>query len=107
MEDEMFKAPAKLVMIDEDGNENEICGTINEVKVNPELIERDDMLFDDRMTNVKNYNFEYTISPKKLTKKRFIKQLMAMGMARNGAKDIAEYVHKKYGNYNSMFLMML
>ena len=110
MGDEMFKAPAKLVMIDEDGNENEICGTINEVKVNPNLIERierDDVLFDDRMTSVKNYNFEYTISPKKLTRKRFIKQLMARGIARNGAKDIAEYVRKKYGQYSPMFLMMM
>ena len=107
MEEDMIIRPARLVMIDEDGNENEICETINEVKVEPELIERDDTLFDDRMTNIKNYNFEYTVSPKKLTKKKFIKQLMAMGMARNGAKDIAEYVRRKYGQYSTMFLMML
>ena len=38
MGDEKFKAPEKMVMIDEDGNEFEICGTINEVKVYPNLI---------------------------------------------------------------------
>ena len=107
MEDEMFKAPAKLVMIDEDGNENEICGTINEIKVEPEIIEEDDTLMDSKNVKVKNYNYEFTIEPEKLTRKRFIKQLMTRGIARNGAKDIAEYVRKKYGNYNSMFLMML
>lgn len=107
MGDEMFKAPAKLVMIDEDGNENEICGTINEVKVNPNLIERDDVLFDDRVTSVKNYSSECSFEIKSITRKRFIKLLMAQGIARNGAKDIAEYVRKKYGQYSQMFLMML
>ena len=107
MESEMSGMFGKLVMVDKDGNAKELSGVINSVTVEPETIERDDTLFDDRMTSVKNYNFEYTISPKKLTRKRFIKQLMARGIARNGAKDIAEYVCKKYGNYNSMFLMML
>lgn len=107
MGDDMIIRPAKLVMIDENGNENEICGTINEIKVEPEIIERDDTLFDNKVTNVKNYNFECTMSPKQLTKKKFIKLLMAQGIARNGAKDIAGYIHKKYGQYSSMFLMMI
>lgn len=107
MGDEIFKAPAKLVMIDEDGNENEICGTINEIKVEPEIIEEDDTLMDSKKVEVKNYSYEFNIKPEKLTRKRFIKQLMARGIARNGAKDIAEYVRKKYGQYNPLFLMML
>ena len=97
----------KLVMIDENGNQRELNGVINSVTVEPELIEEDDTLFDDRMTNLTNYSGECSFEIKSITRKRFIKQLMARGIARNGAKDIAEYVCKKYGNYNSMFLMML
>ena len=107
MGDDMIIRPAKLVMIDKDGNESEICGTINEVKVKPEIIERDDTLFDDRATSVKNYSSEYSFEIKSITRKRFIKMLMAQGIARNGAKDIAEYVHRKYGQYSPMFLMMM
>ena len=97
----------KLVMIDENGNQRELNGVINSVTVEPELIEEDDTLFDDRVTNLTNYSGECSFEIKSITRKKFIKQLMAQGIARNGAKDIAEYVCKKYGNYNSMFLMML
>ena len=64
-------------------------------------------MFDDRVTSVKNYNTECTLEIKSITRKRFIKLLMAQGIARNGAKDIAEYVRKKYGQYSPMFLMMM
>lgn len=107
MGDDKIIRPARLVMIDKDGNESEICGTINEIKVKPEIIERDDTLFDDRVTSVKNYSNECSFEIKSITRKRFIKLLMAQGIARNGAKDIAEYVRKKYGYYNPMFLMIL
>lgn len=107
MGDDKIIRPARLVMIDKDGNKSEICGTINEIKVEPEIIERDDTLFDDRVTSVNNYSSECSFEIKSITRKRFIKLLMAQGIARNGAKDIAEYVRKKYGQYNPMFLMML
>ena len=107
MGDDKIIKPARLVMIDKDGNESEIYGTINEIKVEPETVERDDTLFDDRVTSVKNYSSECSFEIKSITRKRFIKLLMAQGIARNGAKDIAEYVRKKYGQYNPMFLMML
>ena len=97
----------KLILVDKDGNEQELNGVINSVTVEPETIERDDTLFDDRMTSVTNYGGECTIEIKSITRKKFIKLLMARGIARNGAKDIAEYVRKKYGQYNPMFLMML
>ena len=97
----------KLVMIDENGNQRELNGVINSVTVEPELIEEDDTLFDGRMTNATNYSGECSLTIKSITRKKFIKQLMAQGIARNGAKDIAEYVRKKYGQYNPMFLMML
>lgn len=107
MESEMSGMFGKLVMIDKDGNEKELSGVINSVTVEPETIERDDTLFNDKMTNVANYGGECTIEIRSITKKRFIKQLMAQGIARNGAKDIAEYVRKKYGQYSPMFLMMM
>ena len=107
MESEMSGMFGKLVMVDKDGNEKELSGVINSVTVEPETVERDDTLFDDRMTSVKSYSSECSFEIKSITRKRFIKQLMARGIARNGAKDIAEYVCKKYGNYNSMFLMMI
>ena len=97
----------KLILVDKDGNEQELNGVINSVTVEPETIERDDTLFDDRMTSVANYGGECTFEIKSITRKKFIKLLMARGIARNGAKDIAEYVRKKYGQYNPMFLMML
>ena len=97
----------KLVMIDENGNQRELNGVINSVTVEPEFIEGDDTLFDERITNATNYSGECSFEIKSMTRKKFIKQLMAQGIARNGAKDIAEYVRKKYGQYNPMFLMML
>lgn len=97
----------KLVMIDENGNQRELNGVINSVTVEPELIERDDTLFDEKITNATNYSGECSFEIKSMTRKKFIKKLMAQGIARNGAKDIAEYVRKKYGQYNPMFLMML
>lgn len=107
MGDDMIIRPVSLVMIDKDGNENEICGTINEIKVEPEIIERDDTLFNDKMTSVTSYSTECNFEIKSITRKRFVKLLMAQGIARNGAKDIAEYVRKKYGQYSPMFLMMM
>ena len=107
MENEILGTIGKLVMIDKDGNESEICGTVSKVTVEPETVERDDTLFDDRVTSVKNYSSECSFKIKGMTRKKFIKQLMARGIARNGAKDIADYVHKKYGQYNPMFLLTI
>lgn len=98
MESEMSGMFGKLVMVDKDGNEKELSGVINSVTVEPETIERDDTLFNDKMANVANYGGECTIEIKSITRKRFIKQLMAQGIARNGAKDIAEYVRKNMVN---------
>ena len=107
MGDDKIIRPARLVMIDKDGNESEICGTVSKVTVEPETVERDNTLFNDKITSATGYSSECTLEIKSITRKKFIKLLMAQGIARNGAKDIAEYVCKKYGNYNSMFLMML
>ena len=107
MDEDMVIRPARLVMIDEAGNEHELSGEIKEVTVEPEIIERDDILFDDRVTSVKNYSSECSFEIKSITRKRFIKLLMAQGIARNGAKDIAGYIHKKYGQYSPIHLMFM
>ena len=104
MGDEILKTPTKLVMIDKNGNENEICGTIDEIKIEQDSLEKEDF---NRIVEIKNFSFEFKIKPEKLTKKRFIKLLMSQGIARNGAKDIAEYVKKRYGQYSPIFLMMV
>lgn len=107
MGDDKIIRPARLVMIDKDGNESEICGTVSEVTVEPETVERDNTLFNDKITSATGYSSECTLEIKSITRKKFIKLLMAQGIARNGAKDIAEYVRKKYGQYSPMFLMMM
>lgn len=107
MGDDKIIRPARLVMIDKDGNESEICGTVSKVTVEPETVERDNILFNDKITSATGYSFECTLEIKSITRKKFIKLLMARGIARNGAKDIAEYVRKKYGQYSPMFLMMM
>lgn len=107
MGDDKIIRPARLVMIDKDGNKSEICGTVDKVTVEPEIIERDNTLFNDKITSATGYSSECTLEIKSITRKRFIKLLMAQGIARNGAKDIAEYVRKKYGQYSPMFLMMM
>ena len=107
MGDDKIIRLARLVMIDKDGNKSEICGTVDKVTVEPEIIERDNTLFNDKITSATGYSSECTLEIKSITRKRFIKLLMAQGIARNGAKDIAEYVRKKYGQYSPMFLMMM
>lgn len=107
MGDDKIIRPVRLVMIDKDGNKSEICGTVDKVTVEPEIIERDNTLFNDKITSATGYSSECTLEIKSITRKKFIKLLMAQGIARNGAKDIAEYVRKKYGQYRQMFLMML
>ena len=107
MGDDKIIRPVRLVMIDKDGNKSEICGTVDKVTVEPEIIERDNTLFNDKITSATGYSSECTLEIKSITRKKFIKLLMAQGIARNGAKDIAEYVRKKYGQYSQMFLMML
>ena len=43
----------------------------------------------------------------KVNKKRFIKLLMARGIQRNGAEELARYVCQRYGYYNFMALLLI
>lgn len=98
----------KLIMINKNGEQKEIeNAVIKEITQTPTEIELDDTLSDFRKTEVKDYSCELSFEIKNITRKKFIKMIMAHGIARNGAKDIASYIHKKYGYYNQSILLFL
>ena len=97
-----------LVLVDKDGNQTELKNVIiNEIEAEPNVIEEDDKLRGYRKTRVDDYTYSANIEIKNMTRKRFIKMLMAQGLARNGAKDIADYIHRKYGKYSPIQLLFL
>ena len=96
--------PAKLLMVDENGMQTELNGTI-------ELEELDTMCIDEM--NLHKYAPITTVSmnikidnAKTITRKRLIKLLMSKGIQRNGAAEIAKYLLKKNGKYTMFDLMM-
>lgn len=92
----------RIVAIDKYGNESEIMtGEIKAADCQPVLTGGG------RMPTELESSAECTLEIKTITRKRFIKLLMSHGIARNGAKDLADYVHKKYGEYNPMLFFML
>ena len=97
-----------LVMIDEDGNENIIENvTVKEITRDNNEISEIDALQDYKNSFVLTTNYECSLSLKNITRKKFIKILMGKGIARNGAKDIADYILKKYGYYNINLILYL
>ena len=92
----------KLSMIDEDGNETEVQGTISLDK--NEKFDSDGLLVGNYITNP-NISFDFTTSMT-LSRKKFIKLLMAKGIGRNGANEIAKYILKKNGRYTMMDVLM-
>ena len=97
-----------LILVDKEENQTELKNvTINEIEAEPNIIEEDDTLRDYRKTKVEDYVYSTNIEIKNITRKRFIKMLMAQGLARNGAKDITDYIHRKYGNYSPIHLLFL
>lgn len=90
----------KLFVVDKNGDKKEIAtGEVTAVQCEP--IELPGKGAEEE------YSCECTLDIKTVTRKRFIKMLMSHGIARNGAKDIADYVHKKYGEYNPMIFLMI
>lgn len=97
-----------LILIDKDGNQTEFKNVIvNELNAEPNVIEEDDPVSNFRKSTVTNYNYTVNLEIKSITRKRFIKMLMSQGIARNGAKDIADYIHKKYGSYSPVHFLFL
>lgn len=96
--------PAKLLMVDENGNECELNGTIEFEEVNTNSISEIDPY-----KSVSATELSMTINidnSTKLTRKKLIKLLMAKGIQRNGANEIAKHVLKKNGKY-TMFDLLL
>ena len=102
MESENKPLIGKIVAIDKYGNESEIMtGEIKAADCQPVLTGGG------RMPTELECSAECTLEIKTVSRKRFIKLLMSHGIARNGAKDLADYVRKKYGEYNPMVFLMI
>lgn len=94
--------PGKLLMVDENGNEIEVQGTIS-LNENEEF-NCEDLSVGDYIPNP-NISFDITTSMT-LSRKKFIKLLMSKGIGRNGANEIAKYVLKKNGRYTVLDILM-
>ena len=94
--------PGKLLMVDNNGNEIEVQGTID-LNENEEF-NCEDLSVGDYIPNP-NISFDFTTNMT-LSKKKFIKLLMSKGIGRNGANEIAKYVLNKNGRYTIIDLMM-
>lgn len=100
--------PSKLIMVDENGNECELCGTIELDELNTNdiyiYIYEIDPYKNISITNLSmNINIDKSIP---LTRKKFIKLLMSKGIQRNGANEIAKHVLKKHGKYTMVDLLL-
>ncbi len=105
---EQFKS-VQLIIIKPSGEQINIeNANIIEIKESEEKNELDYYFGGscERIAKEKENVLEFTVETKNLSKKRFIKLLMAKGIARNGARDLAEYIGKKYGNYNEKYLLL-
>lgn len=97
--------PGKLLIVDNNGNEMEVQGTvtINE-EPNP-------LSIDEKVSSLGGYVIHNSLSididgSMILSRKKFIKLLMAKGIGRNGANEIAKYILKKNGRYTMMDVLV-
>lgn len=96
--------PAKLLLVDENGTQSELNGTI-------EFEELDTMWTNEidpyKYAPIKQFSMNIKIdNAMMITRKRLIKLLMSRGIQRNGATEIAKYLLKKNGKYTMFDLMM-
>lgn len=99
-----YLKPSKLLMVDENGNECELNGTIEFEEINTNSISENNPY-----KSVSTTELSMTINidnSAKLTRKKLIKLLMAKGIQRNGANELAKYLLKKNGKY-TMFDLLL
>lgn len=92
----------KFLMVDEEGNQMELEGTI-EFNKNDSPCELDPYNNTSITQMEATFNFKSDV---KLTRKKLIRLLMSKGIGRNGANEIAKYVLKKNGKYTMFDLMM-
>lgn len=99
-----YLKPAKLLMVDEQGNECEVNGTIEFAEVNTNSASELDPYKSVSSTQLSmNINIS---GSNKLTRKKLIKLLMSKGIQRNGAYEIAKYLLKKNGKYTMADLLL-
>lgn len=97
--------PGKLLVIDENGNDMELQSTVTiDEKSNPLSIDEKDPLIDSYITH-NSISIDINCSMI-LSRKKFIKLLMAKSIGRNGANEIAKYILKKNGRYTMMDVLM-
>ena len=97
--------PGKLLMVDENGNEIEVQGTIT---INEEP---NPLSIDEKVPSLGGYVTHNSMlididGSMILSRKKFIKLLMSKGIGRNGANEIAKYTLKKKGRYTMMDVLM-
>lgn len=96
--------PSKLLVVDENGNETEINGTIELSELNTNSISEIDSY---KNTSVTELSMSVNIENSKvLTRKKLVKLLMSKGIQRNGANEIAKHVLKKNGKYTMYDLLL-
>ena len=96
--------PAKLMFVDEQGNQTELNGTIELEKLDTNSISEIDPY---KNVSVTQYSMNVNIkNSMELTRKKLIKLLMSKGIQRNGANEIAKYLLKKNGKYTMFDLMV-
>lgn len=96
--------PAKLLLVDENGNQSELNGTIEFNEIDTTSSNECDPYKDVSITEL-GMTINIT-DAKKLTRKKFVQLLMSKGIGRNGANEIAKHVLKKNGKY-TMFDLLL
>ncbi len=87
--------PHKIMITDDKGNNIEIGGVVKSNLIFP----------DEYKNNERSCSIDVCISS--ISKKKFIKMLMAKGIGRNGAAELARYFHKKDGIYDYINLLWL
>lgn len=86
----------KIILVSDKGEKLELeRASITELTVENEKVSEFMVLND----------YKVSLDVKKISKKRFIKCLMAKGYGRNGANEIAKNIHKKFGYYNYWHLV--
>ena len=87
-----------ILAIENSDGELEPVGVCQEAKVIEDENKND-------LVSINNMTYEFTIKPHKISRKKLIKLLMAKGIQRNGANEIAKYFNKKNNRYSLLDLM--
>ena len=90
------------IMIKTENDEYKVLGKATEISTEYEHVEASEKEY----VMPKEITLTMDIKPMNITKKKFVKKLMAKGIGRNGANEIAKYIHKKRGYYSLLDLII-